>query len=299
VKILITGAGGFVGRRMVEYFSGQGHDVIGVDRNKPFETEAPSTFRYIQADTMLQGDWQEEAGISDVVINLAGKNIFGRWTEKTKQEIYESRIKTTENVVAAFSPGANALLLSTSAVGIYGSRGDDLLDENQPSGGDFLATLCVDWEAAANKGVEKGLRVANMRFSLVMGKNGGALKTMLPAFKGFVGGPLASGKQFMPWIHIDDLVSAHDFVVSNPEMSGPVNCCAPQAVRNEDFTKTLASVLNRPAVFRVPKFALGLVMGELGEMILSSQRAEPAKLLAHGFTFAYPQLRAALEDLLT
>ncbi len=298
MKILITGAGGFVGTRMVDYFAGEGHDVVGVDRNRPFVTTDPCQFTHIQADTTREGEWQEAVGSSDVVINLAGKNIFGRWSEKTKQEILESRVQTTKNVVNALSGENKSVLLSTSAVGFYGDRGEDLLDENEGSGDDFLARVCIEWEKEANKAAEKGVRVANMRFGLIMGKTGGALKMMLPAFKAFVGGPLGTGKQFMPWIHINDLIAAHDFVLSNGEVSGPVNCCAPNPVRNEVFAKTLGRVLGRPAVFKVPKIALGLAMGELGEMMLASQRAMPEKLLAHGFAFSYPELEQALSDLL-
>lgn len=298
MKILVTGAGGFVGRQMTAYFSGKGFDVTGVDRNRPAGASEKSRLQWIQADTTKKGDWQEAVDASDVVVNLAGKNIFGRWTEKTKEEILESRVRTTENVVDAFSEGKRALLLSTSAVGFYGDRGEDLLDESEGSGDDFLARVCVAWEAEANKATRKGVRVANMRFGLVMGRNGGALKTMLPAFKAFVGGPLGTGKQFMPWIHIWDLISAHAFVIDNPEISGPINCCSPGSVRNEEFAKTLGTVLGRPTIFRVPRFALAIVMGELGDMVLSSQRAVPEKLLAHGFIFAFPELQGALEDLL-
>lgn len=298
LRIFITGAGGFVGRQMVGYFTAQGHDVVGVDRSSAADMADIDRFTYVQADAAQPGDWQENVDRADVVINLAGKNIFGRWSEKTKQAILESRVRTTENVVAGFSGNTSALLLSTSAVGFYGDRGDDVLDENQAAGDDFLARVCVEWENRANTAAEKGVRVANMRFGLVMGKTGGALKMMLPAFKAFVGGPLANGSQFMPWIHINDLVSAHDFVIANPDISGPVNCCAPNPVRNETFARTLGQVLGRPAVFRVPRFALGLAMGEMGEMILSSQRGVPEKLLSHGFSFSYPELQAALEDLL-
>ena len=299
MKILITGAGGFVGRRMAEIFSGSGHTVVGVDRNDPPEIKDPSVFSWIKADTTEPGSWQEAVGSADAVINLAGKNIFGRWSEKTKQEIYESRIRTTQNVVSAFSGSRPQILLSTSAVGFYGDRGDELLDEEKNSGDDFLARVCVDWEKEANRAAEKGVRVANMRFGLVMGRNGGALKMMLPAFKAFVGGPLGTGRQYMPWIHIEDLMSAHALVLSNAGISGPVNCCSPNPIRNEVFARALGKVLGRPTVFRVPKFALSIAMGELGEMILASQRATPAKLLKHGFTFAYPELETALADLLT
>lgn len=298
MKILITGAGGFVGRRMAEFFSGSGHTVVGVDRNDPPAIKDPSVFSWIQADTTEPGGWQEAVGSADAVINLAGKNIFGRWSEKTKNEIYESRIRTTANVVAAFSGNRSQILLSTSAVGFYGDRGDELLGEEKNNGDDFLARVCVDWEKEANRAAEKGVRVANMRFGLIMGRNGGALKMMLPAFKAFVGGPLGTGRQYMPWIHIEDLISAHAFVLSNAGISGPVNCCSPNPIRNEVFARALGKVLGRPTVFRVPKFALSLAMGELGEMILSSQRATPAKLLKHGFAFTYPELETALADLL-
>lgn len=298
MKILITGAGGFVGRRMTDYFAGQGHEVTGVDRNRPSRLPEGKNLSWIQADTTQKGEWQKAVGASDTVINLAGKNIFGRWSEKTKAAILESRVRTTENVVAAMADGKETLLLSTSAVGYYGDRGDDPLDETEPSGDDFLARVCVEWEKRANQASDKGVRVANMRFGLVMGREGGVLQKMLPAFKAFVGGPLGSGKQFMPWIHIEDLLLAHDFVLSNPDLSGPVNCCAPGDVRNEEFVKTLGMVLGRPAVFRVPRFALAVAMGELGDMVLSSQRAVPAKLVKHGFVFTFPELQAALEDLL-
>ncbi len=270
MKILITGAGGFVGRLMADFFADRGHEVTGVDRNRPSRLPEGKNLSWIQADTTQKGEWQKAVGASDAVINLAGKNIFGRWSEKTKAEILESRVLTTENVVAAMPEGEETILLSTSAVGYYGDRGDDRLDETEPSGDDFLAHVCVEWEKRANQAADKGVRVTNMRFGLVMGRDGGALKKMLPAFKAFVGGPLGSGKQFMPWIHIEDLLSAHDFVLSNPELSGPVNCSAPGDVRNEEFAKTLGMVLGRPAVFRVPRFALSVAMGELGDMVLSS-----------------------------
>jgi uncharacterized protein len=297
LKILVTGAGGFVGKQMTGFFSAQGHEVTGVDRNRP-DGGSGSALGWIQADTMQKGAWQDAVAAADVVINLAGKNIFGRWTEKTKTAILESRVRTTENVVEALLENRRAVLLSTSAVGYYGNRGDDRLDESEPAGDDFLSRVCIAWEEKANRAVEKGIRVVNMRFGLVMGKNGGALKTMLPAYKAFVGGPLGSGKHFMPWIHMDDLISAHAFVIDNPEISGPINCCSPGSVRNEAFAKTLGTVLGRPTIFRVPRFALAIVMGELGDMVLSSQRAVPEKLLAHGFIFAFPELQGALEDLL-
>ncbi len=298
MKVAITGAGGFVGNYLTDFFTGRGDEVTGIGRSRPANIADDSLFTWIQADTTQKGGWQDEIDAADVVVNLAGKNIFGRWTEKIKQEILESRVRTTENVVEGYSGNRPAVLLSTSAVGYYGDGGDELLDESAGAGDDFLARVCIDWEGEANRAADKGVRVVNMRFSMVMEKTGGALKTMLPAFKAFVGGPLGTGKQFMPWIHMTDLIRAHSFVIEHAEITGPVNCCAPNPVRNEDFSRTLGSVLGRPAVFRVPRFALSTAMGEMGEMVLSSQRAVPKKLLDHGFEFRFPEVRGALQTIL-
>ncbi len=298
MKVAITGAGGFVGNYLTDFFTGRGDEVTGIGRSRPANVADDSLFTWIQADTTQKGGWQDEIDASDVVVNLAGKNIFGRWTEKIKQEILESRVRTTENVVEGFSGNRPAVLLSTSAVGYYGDGGDELLDESAAAGDDFLARVCIDWEGEANRAADKGVRVANMRFSMVLEKTGGALKMMLPAFKAFVGGPLGTGKQFMPWIHMGDLIRAHSFVIEHAEIIGPVNCCAPNPLRNEDFSRMLGSVLGRPSVFRVPRFALSAAMGEMGEMVLSSQRAVPEKLLNHGFEFRFPEIRGALEDIL-
>lgn len=298
MKVAITGAGGFVGKYLTDFFTGRGDEVTGIGRNRPADIADDSLFTWIQADTTQKGGWQDEIDAADVVINLAGKNIFGRWTEKIKQEIMESRVRTTENVAEGFSGNRSAVLLSTSAVGYYGDGGDEVLDETAGAGEDFLARVCIEWEREANRAADKGVRVANMRFSMVLEKTGGALKMMLPAFKAFVGGPLGTGKQFMAWIHMTDLIRAHSFAIENNDITGPVNCCAPNPVRNEDFSRTLGSVLGRPAIFRVPRFALSTAMGEMGDMVLSSQRVVPEKLLAHGFEFRFPEIRGALENLL-
>lgn len=294
MKVLITGAAGFVARHMIPFFINAGHEVICVDRNQAPKYLEAEKIRYIRADTAEPGDWQNAVAEADAVINLAGKNIFSRWTEKYKQALYDSRIKTTRKVVDAIDESSPPVLCSTSAVGYYGDQGDTVVDEDSPAGDDFLARLSIDWENTALEAEKKGARVVLPRFALVMAKDGGALATMLPSFRFFLGGPQGSGQHWMPWIHVKDLVRAMEFVIENRGISGPVNFAAPNPVRNADFAKTLAKVLNRPSVFRVPGFALKAALGELGGMMLNSQRAVPARLIEAGFRFEYPDIETAL-----
>jgi len=298
MKILITGAAGFVGMQMIPFFLERGHEVVGVDHNPPAGQSGHSRYTYIQADTTEAGGWQKAVADADAVINLAGKNIFGRWTGATKTAIMESRVRTTRNVVDAFSGKKDTVLCSASAVGYYGDKGDTVIGEDGGPGNDFLTEVSVAWESEALRARDTGVRVAIMRFALVMGTTGGALPVMLPAFKAFVGGPMSDGNHFMPWIHVKDLVRAFAFVLDRPDVDGVINCSAPNPVRNAEFSRTLGKVLNRPAFFRVPGFALRLVMGELGALMLNSQRAVPEKLLKNGFSFEFPHLEGALTDLL-
>lgn len=294
MKVLITGAAGFVARHMVPFFIEQGHELICVDRNEAPLHLKNEKIRFIRADTSHPGVWQKAAAEADAVVNLAGKNIFSRWSEEYKKTLYDSRIQTTRNLVEAIDESDPPVLCSTSAVGYYGDKGDLLVDENAEPGDDFLARLSMDWENTALGAEKKGARVVLTRFALVMAKDGGALATMLPAFKYFVGGPMGAGTHWMPWIHVYDLVRAMDFVITNKNISGPVNFAAPNPVQNAEFSKILAKILNRPSVFRVPKFVLKTAMGELGEAMLNSQRAIPARLTEAGFEFSYPELESAL-----
>jgi len=223
------------------------------------------------------------------------KNIFHLWSKKYKQQIYDSRIITTRNIVNGLPEGKSLTLINTSAAGYYGSCGDEVLDENKVAGSDFLARVCVDWEKEAFLASKKGIRVACARFGVVLGKNGGALSKMIPAYRMFVGGPLGDGKHWFPWIHIDDLVDAIDFVIHNNDIEGPINFTSPNPVQNNGFSKALASVLKRPSFFRTPAFMLRLAAGELGDLLLNSQRAVPTKLLSSGFSFRYPDLTEALK----
>jgi hypothetical protein len=188
------------------------------------------------------------------------------------------------------------MLCSTSAVGYYGFRGDEEITEEGASGDDFLASVCVDWENEAEKAADKGARVAITRFGIVLGKTGGALGQMIPAFKKFVGGPLGSGTQWFSWIHMEDLLNAFIFVLENHAISGPVNFCSPNPVRNRDLAKALGQVLKRPSFLTTPGFMLRLVLGEFGSVLLEGQRAVPAKLLKHGFLFQYPDITEALNE---
>jgi uncharacterized protein (TIGR01777 family) len=296
MKILITGASGFVGRHLVRHCIGLGHRVTAVDLALFPETLDPDHLQVIQADTTSPGSWQDAVSGCDAVINLAGVNIFHRWSAHYKELIYDSRILTTRHLVNALPEKTSVAFCSASAVGYYGSRGDTLLDENAPAGDDFLARVCVDWEKEAMRAQSKGARVVIPRFGVVLARNGGALAKMIPAYRLFVGGPLGNGRQWFAWIHIRDLIEAMLFVIDKNDMEGPVNFCAPGQVQNNEFSRTLAARLNRPAALRVPGFMLRLAAGELGSLVLNSQRAVPQKLENAGYAFQYPSLASALGE---
>jgi hypothetical protein len=283
---------------MVPFLLENGYRVTGVDRAPAKQPITGDGFRFIEADTTQTGDWQDAVNEADAVINLAGVSIFRRWTEKTKKLIYDSRILTTRNVVAAIPEDRETVLCSTSAVGFYGARGDEAIDESAAAGDDFLARISIDWEGEAIKAEKKATRVVLARFGIILGKAGGALGTMLPAFRLGLGGPLGSGNQWFPWVHIADLIRAHRFVLEQPDISGPVNFTAPNPVRNRDLAKSLGKALNRPAFFKVPGFVLRLAAGEFGEVLLNGQRVYPAMLLDKGFEFTYPTIEQALQETL-
>lgn len=298
MKLFIAGGSGFVGTHLSLYLLDQGHSVIAVGTSSTHKNIQHERFRYISADTTEKGSWQDVIQDTDVLINLAGRTIFNRWSKRYKKQIYNSRILTTRNLVEAIPVNKTMVLCSTSAVGYYGDRGEEILKEDAVPGTDFLSTVAMDWEKNAFLAQKKGARVAVMRFGVVLGKNGGALEKMIPAFKSFAGGPLAGGGQWFPWIHMDDLISAIMFIIENSDIDGPVNFCAPKPVRNRDLAKTLGQVLNRPSMVKVPYFMIRLVMGEMGTLLIHSQRAIPHQLLKHGFKFQYPDVQAALLDIL-
>ncbi|MGA7143775.1 MAG: TIGR01777 family oxidoreductase [Desulfobacterales bacterium] len=298
MKIFVSGGTGFVGTSLVRYLLDIGHSVIATGSSSAPESVDHENFLFISADTTKKGPWQDSLNNIDALINLAGRTIFNRWSERYKKEIYNSRILTTRNLVEAMPDDKAVVLCSTSAVGYYGDRGEEILKEDAGPGNDFLATVSMDWEKEALLAERKGARVAIMRFGVVLGKNGGALLKMIPAFKSFAGGPVGSGDQWFPWIHMDDLISAMVHIIENQDMKGPVNFCAPNPVRNRDFAKALGKVLGRPSFMRTPSFMIRTLMGEMGTALLGSQRTVPDKLLKSGFEFQYPDVEKALGHLL-
>ena len=298
MKVLITGGLGFVGTQLSLRLLERGHQVTVVDRSPEPGPHTPPKVKSVSADTTAKGAWQEEVTRQDGVINLAGASIFRRWDDKTKQIISDSRILTTGNVVEAMAGDKEkSVLFSTSAVGYYGFRGDEDLTEEDSPGTDFLAQLCIAWEDEAKKATHKGVRVVVTRFGIVLGKTGGALGQMIPAFRRFAGGPLGNGKQWFSWIHMEDLLSAYMFVFENEDVHGPVNFCSPNPIRNKDLAKALGGALSRPSFVRTPAFMLRLVLGEFGSVLLEGQKVLPARLLKHGFRFRHPEIGPALKAL--
>lgn len=295
MKILITGGSGFVGSNLARFLLDKGHQVKALGRSAPAQQYDTSSYQFIAADTTQKGPWQQELTDADAVVNLAGASIFKRWTRNYKKIIYDSRVLTTKNVVDALPSGKDIILCSASGAGFYGSRGDDVLTEEEPAGSDFLAGVSIDWEKEALQASAKGARAAVMRFGVILGPDGGAMAKLVPAFKMFVGGPLGDGNQWFPWLHLDDLMAAILYVLEHPEISGPLNFCAPNPVRNRELAQALGEVLSRPSIMPAPAFMIRLALGEFGDVFLGSQRTVPDKLLNHGFSFRYPEIKDAIK----
>lgn len=300
MKALVTGATGFVGRRLLGK----------LDRPVVLSRNGGTAARELKDFGVQAFSWDPMSGPPpaaalagvDTIFHLAGDPVAeGRWTEKKKARIRDSRILGTRNLVAGLSALATKprTLISASAVGYYGSRGAEELDERAPAGNDFLAEVCRGWEREALAAGELGIRVVPVRVGIVLGEKGGALAKMLTPFSLGLGSPLGNGSQYMPWVHIDDLVEIMLFAAREPSVSGPINGVAPHPVTNRDFTKVLGRVLGRPTFMpAVPPFALKLLMGDFGKVLVDSQRAIPAALLAAGFAFRFPELEPALRDVL-
>lgn len=302
MKIFLTGGTGFVGSYLTRRLAQMGHQLTIVTRSPQKGRAAlPGSVTLVQGDPTTPGPWQQSISEHDTIINLAGTSIFTIWTARTRKSILESRILTTRNLVDALAgakPGT--VLLSTSAVGYYGGRSDDkLLDESSPPGNDFLAEVGRRWEAEALRAEEFGVRVILCRFGIVLGRNGGALSKMVPAFKYFLGSPLGSGMQWFPWIHEEDLLRAMLFLCEKEHISGPVNLTAPDPVRNREMTRILAETLHRPVIMpTVPAFVLKAALGEFGQVLLQGQRAVPRRLTEEGFQFQFPTFKDAVTDLI-
>ncbi len=299
MKILITGGTGFVGTQLTSRLIKDGHEVTILSRSAKRSGEISRGISYLQGDPTQKGSWQEAIKNHDAAINLAGASIFAKWTEEHKKAIRESRVSTTRNIVEGIPshPQKQFAFFSTSAVGYYGFCGDEELTEESPNGDDFLARIASEWEREALKAKEKGARVVITRFGIVMGEKGGALGQMIPLFKKFIGGPIGSGRQWFSWIHIKDLSEAFVFLIKHPEISGPVNICAPNPVRNRDLAKALGKALHRPSFMPAPGFMIKLVLGEFGSVILEGQRVIPKRLLDSGFAFQHAEIDRALQEI--
>ena len=295
----MTGGTGFVGSQLTSRLIQDGNEVTILTRSEKGPEKGPAGIYYLQGDPTQKGPWQEAIKNHDAVVNLAGASIFSKWTDEHKKAIRESRVNTTRNIVEGIPPESQLqfTLFSTSAVGYYGFCGDDELTEKSPHGDDFLARIAVEWEGEALKARDKGARVVITRFGIVMGEKGGALSQIIPLFKKYIGGPIGSGKQWFSWIHIKDLAEAFAFLLKHPEISGPVNVCSPNPVRNKDLAKALGKALHKPSFMPAPGFMIRLVLGEFGSVILKGQRVIPKKLLENGFVFQYADIDKALQSI--
>lgn len=297
MEIAITGASGFVGRRLMKALSGGQHNLRVLSRHAG--TNLPPGVKLYVWDALKGPPPAESLDGADAVINLAGEPIAQRWNDEVKQKIRDTRVAGTRNLVQTLSTLTRrpAVLICSSAIGYYGSRGNEILTETSAPGTGFMAEVCVGWEQAADAAVAVGVRVVKIRTGVVLGANGGALAKMLPPFKAGMGGKLGHGDQWMSWIHLDDLVGLLQYALAN-SLHGPVNATAPNPATNADFTKTLGHVISRPAIVPMPALMLKTMFGEMAEVLLASQRVVPQVAEAAGYRFAYPELEPALRNLL-
>jgi uncharacterized protein len=293
-KILVSGVSGPIGTALLPSLSASGWSIVRLVRG--------------QASGKGQIAWAPERPISphtvsgfDAVVHLAGESIFGRWTESKKTKIRNSRVAGTANLADALAQADEKprVFVCGSAIGYYGSRGDELLREESAPGTGFLAQVCQEWEEATTPAVQADIRTAHIRTGVVLSPKGGALGAMLLPFKMGLGGRIGDGRQWMSWIHVQDMVGAINHILKNDLLQGPLNLVAPKPVTNAEFTKTLASVLSRPALLPMPAFAVKTVFGEMGEeLLLASQKVEPGKLISSGYPFRFRELRKSLEAIL-
>lgn len=302
MRVIITGGTGLIGRALAADLAQDGHEVIVLSRSPERHTNRlPSGVRVERWDARTGGGWAHLADGANAIVNLAGENIAaGRWTPERKARIRESRLNAGRAVVEAVQAATNRprVVVQASAVGYYGPCGDEEVTEDHPPGSDFLARVCVEWEASTAPVEELGVRRPILRTGIVLSAEGGALPRMLPPFKLGLGGRLGSGRQWFPWIHIRDEVRAIRFLLEQENAGGPYNLTAPNPVTNAELTQALGRVLGRPALFPVPALALKLIFGEMATVLLDGQRAVPRRLLDAGFTFEFTDVQTALRDLL-
>jgi hypothetical protein len=305
MRVFITGGTGLIGTRLIRRLKERQDEVVLLTRRPAVAREKFPDCTIVEGDPMQPGPWMDAAADCDGVVNLAGENIFGkRWNDEYKKLLTDSRVKTTQHVVQTLgrkpqtASGAGKVLVNASAVGYYGPRGDEEIDESAPAGDDYLARICVVWEKEALAAQALGVRVALVRIGVVLAREGGALAGMLTPFKLGVGGPAGSGSQWFPWVHGEDVVGIMLLALDNPAAQGPINAAAPNPVTNREFSKALGRALHRPAFMPVPGFALRLRFGEVADVILTGQRVLPKRALELGYPFKFPTIDAALADIL-
>lgn len=300
MRVIITGGTGLIGRALMASLAADGHEVIALTRDPARAMGLPAGARAEHWDARSAAGWGKLANGADAIVNLAGENLAaGRWTPERKRRILASRVQAGQAVVAAVREAAvkPAVVVHSSGVGYYGASGDAEVTEASPPGRDFLAQVCVAWEAASAETAALGVRSVVVRSAAVLSRAGGALPRLMLPFRLFVGGPLGNGQQWWPWIHIADEVAAIRFLIERADAQGPFNLAAPQLIRQAEFSRALGQALGRPSWLPVPAFALRLLLGEMAAVLLDGQRATPRRLLELGFTFRFPTIEAALRDL--
>lgn len=299
MRLTLTGASGFLGTRLIARLQAEGHDLHVLGRHRPQGLLARNSFEVWNAMTDEVPVEAVDAG--DAVIHLAGEPVAQRWNEASKIRMHQSRVEGTRNLVAALAKARERprVLISASAIGFYGSRGDETLTEKSGPGEGFLPQLSIEWEREADAATALGIRVVKLRIGIVLGPEGGALKKMMTPFRLGVGGRLGSGQQWMSWIVADDVTGLISFALSHKSVGGAINATAPNPVRNAEFTEALATALGRPAVLPVPEFALKLAFGEMSEVLLASQRVMPRAALRAGYKFQTEKIDEALRTALS
>jgi uncharacterized protein len=300
VRVLIAGGSGLIGTALAESLARDGQEAVVLSR-APEKHRLPAGVGAAAWDGRTLGPWVEaEVARADAVVTLAGESIFGRWTAAKKRRLYESRVGTSRLVADAIAAASRrpGVLVQGSAIGYYGDTADRDVDESTPAGGDFLARLTVDWEAASASVEPLGVRRPIARTGVVLSRHGGALAQLRLVYRMFLGGPVGSGRQWMPWIHEADEVGALRFLLDAAEATGPFDLVAPQPVRNADFGRAVGRALRRPSLLPAPTFALRLVFGEMADSLAGGTRAAPLRLLALGYRFRFSELDAALRDTL-
>ena len=297
MRVFLTGATGLIGRALAASLGADGHEVVALSRGGS-PAALPDGTRLVRGDPAVAGPWQEELARCDACVNLAGEPVAaGRWTDERRKRIRDSRVLSTRNVAAVIGAGGPGVLVNGSAIGYYGPRGDEVIDESFPAGNDFLAHVALEWEEATRAAARRA-RVVLVRTGIVLAADGGALPRLVLPFRMLAGGPIGDGGFWQSWIHVADQVGLLRLALEDARASGPLNATAPDPVRNRDLARALGRVLRRPSLLVAPAFAVRAALGEMAEVILASQRVVPQRALALGYRFRWPSLEPALRDLL-